>query len=197
MQPLLISPSLILVAISCCGCGHSLAVNPYHSSAGISSDFRQRAVDANRRGLALVEQDNLQEAEAAFREAVHADGRYAAAHNNLAIALMHRCRYHAAAVHFDAASKLEPDAIEPLVNLGDLYTTVGWLKEAANLYEEALQLDDGNIEVIGRLAHVYLEVGKEPRVLGQLPGQLAAGPGDQEWKSWAKTRICDLADTSE
>jgi|GEM_PF-4918185 len=179
MNPSLISLNLILVAASYCGCGHTLAENPYHSSTDVLSDVRQHAVDTNHLRPALVEQDSPEEVEAASHEVLPADNRYTAA------------------VHSDAASALEPDAIEPLVNLGDLHTPAGWLKEIACLHQEPLRLVHDTFEAIGRLAHVCLEVRKEPLVLEQLLAQLATGPGDQEWKSWARNHIGDLADTSK
>ena len=107
------------------------------SNKGLQTAQRNEksAREANERGLKFVDADKFNEAEAAFREAIQHDLRYAAAHNNLGLVLLTQGNLYHAAVEFRMASRLDPNAKEPVENLAQLYQRLGWEKEARKLPE--------------------------------------------------------------
>ncbi len=114
-----------------------------------SSGDRILAKEANERGLTFVEEGKLDLAEAAFREAIAADPRFAPAHNNLGLVLLGKGEFYDAANAFKTASKIQPNAAEPIANLVRLYKAVGWEKEAAKVksrtrtLKQLVELDAG------------------------------------------------------
>lgn len=109
-------------------------------ASGANLASAESATQENGRGLELADQGLFREAEQAFRRAIQLEGRYAAAHNNLGLTLLAQQRFYEAANGFRAANKLQPDAVEPLLNLAQLYETIGWSKEAAESLEQAKSL---------------------------------------------------------
>ena len=130
----------LLLAIVASGCvspgdkaSRTLALN--------TASVVELAKQANERGLASALAGAYDDAEKAFREAVQTDPRYAAAHNNLGLVLLSKRKFYEAAVEFRAASRLRPDAIEPVMNLAKLFEQIGWRLEAAEAYEHATKMN--------------------------------------------------------
>ena len=100
------------------------------------------------RGNALRARGRLDEAEAAWREAIRLDPALAAAHNNLAIALAIRGDADGAALHLAEVIRLDPRDITPRMNLGTLLGRQGKRDEALAQFDEVLRIDPGNAEAI-------------------------------------------------
>ena len=101
----------------------------------------QAAREANERGLALVDENKVDQAEEAFRLAIQHDERFAPAHNNLGLVLLTQGELYEAAVEFRAASDLDSSAPEPVFNLARLYERIGWERGAALHLEQASDLE--------------------------------------------------------
>jgi len=122
------------------GCASQDTTHEYHTVLPSTLRSAEHAKTCNERGLTLVEAGKLDEAEGAFREALLADIGYAAAHNNLGLILLEQGRFYEAALEFDQAKRLAPQAVEPIVNLARLYEAVGWTKLAKEERERAALL---------------------------------------------------------
>ena len=144
---------------------------------------------ANERGLHHAQRGELAAAEKAFREALAADVSYAAAHNNLALVLLDQKKYYEAATELGLAAKLAPRATEPLINLGRLYEAVGWMNEALESYEKALNLDGDNSEAMGRLASAKMRSGQATKETAELLRALANGRSEDQWTQWARSQL--------
>lgn len=115
-----------VVSISVSGCATNSFGKRDHTISQRSEQSAQTAREANDRGLAFAEKEQLDKAEQAFREALRHDMRYAAAHNNLGLILLGQGKLYEAAVEFRAASNLDSSAPEPVLNLARLYERIGW-----------------------------------------------------------------------
>lgn len=111
-------------------CGGCVTNSPRPFFNRHQSRNTEAARSANERGLALVANDKIDEAEKAFRESIRCDLKFEAAHNNLGLVLLQKQQFYEAAIEFRIAAKLNPDAVEPLKNLAVLYESIGWTKQA-------------------------------------------------------------------
>lgn len=68
--------------------------------------------------------------------------------------------YQHAAVHYEAASKLDPYTLSNHYNLGLVYQLLNRLEEAASAYLRALKLDPRDVKSNMNLGLVYLAMGK-------------------------------------
>lgn len=172
-----------------CGCRVPQAAPPYRTIFLEATRQSEAAQAANERGLTFAVQGNYDAAEEAFREAVRADLSYAAGHNNLGLVLLNKRRFYESALEFSFAMKLDPRAIEPVINLGRLYETVGWYRAATREYEKALPLAPENAEAMGRLAYVYARCGVDTDKARSLLERLARREEGGEWQQWALARL--------
>lgn len=173
------------------GCTARQTPLSYHTVFTPGTRNRDAAEAANEQGLRFAESGDYRRAEGAFREALRADVTYAAAHNNLGLVLFSRGNLHESALEFSFAHKLDAQAPEPLINLGRLYESVGWYESAVAQYEEALALDEGSVEAMGRLAYVYARTGEEGNKAERLLHRLAQSETDREWKGWALAQLAE------
>lgn len=95
---------------------------------------------ASRLAAALASAGRLDDAAAAYDEAVRAFPGDADAHVNYAVDLAHLRRWDEALREFEAALRLEPDAPDIRNDLGNLYAMTGRFSEAERQFEAALRL---------------------------------------------------------
>jgi len=133
--------STLMVSAGCAAQGQNRG---YHTVVPSSLRSAEHAKSCNERGLAFAEAGDLDAAEEGFREALMADVGYAAAHNNLGLVLLDQGRFYEAALEFDQAKRLAPQAIEPTLNLARLYEAVGWTRLAAEEREHAETMTAGS-----------------------------------------------------
>lgn len=110
---------------------------------------RQAAKASNDRGIELASIGQHAEAEKEFRESIAFDSSFASAHNNLGLVLLHQGKLYDAAVEFRTANQLNPQASEPLVNLGKLYEAVGWDSPASRFGKGSLPPQHGARAIVG------------------------------------------------
>lgn len=153
------------------GCATAPAVQLYQTKATQHSNTLEHARAANDQGLAFAQSEQWESAGSSFRTALTHDSAFAAAHNNLGLVLLAQSKYYESAHEFAQASSLSPRSVEPLINLGRLYETIGWTKEAIAQYEKVLQAEPQNERAIARLArlqpsfHQEIVAGESPRYL--------------------------------
>lgn len=141
----------IVLLIVCGGCLQPQRSTTYRTIRPIPTRDSQTAKEANERGLQHIENESFDLAEAAFRDALRADVGYASAHNNLGLVLLEKKKFYESALEFKFASKLNPKATEPILNLGRLYETIGWKNAAINQYNKALEIHPENKNIKIRL----------------------------------------------
>jgi Flp pilus assembly protein TadD len=127
---------------------------------------RDRACDNIRRGM-----DNhgtsLDQALAAYRQAVMLQPGSAVAHHNLGNALRDGGRLVEAVAEFRQALALKPDLMESHISLGNALARLGQLEEAVAVYRRATALKPSS-------AQAYSNLGCLLRAQGQLDAAMAA-----------------------
>ena len=102
-------------------------------SAGPASD-RQRAQQANDRGLQLYREKQYDEAVAQFTEALKLRPDFAQAANNLGFVYYRQQRYAEAARWLENTLKIDPSRAVAYLNLGDAYFNAGDKAKAKQAY---------------------------------------------------------------
>ena len=167
-----------------------------------SENYRTVAADPRRdtesaraetaRGRALLEAGELDQAEAAFKDALKADLFYGPAHNNLGTVYYRQKRHYLAAWEFQYAAKLMPVRPEPKNNLGLVLEAVGQLDEAAGHYEQAMALAPDSSELTGNLARCRIRQGRRDDDTRELLQQVALKDPRAEWADWARMELIRL-----
>ena len=134
-----------------------LATQPDHAAAHVNLGYAQAH---NNLGYLLLQQDRLDEAEAALRRALETRPGYAQAYCNLAAVLGKQERLEEAAVCCLKAIAAEPNYAEAHNNLGYVLQKQGRLKEAETHFRKALALKPDFIEAHQHLGVVLCESGR-------------------------------------
>ncbi|MNU96922.1 lipoprotein NlpI [compost metagenome] len=108
-------------------------------AAAPTSD-RQRAQQANDRGLQLYREKRYDEAVAQFTEALKLRPDFALAANNLGFVYYRQQRYAEAARWLENTLKIDPSRAVAYLNLGDAYFHVGDKAKAKQAYTTYLEL---------------------------------------------------------
>lgn len=188
------APITILVLVAAVnGCNaHRYATSPYLTSPEPRTRNTVLAQQLNDDALKHIEAGELDEAQALFRKALDADLLYPAAHNNLGLVLLRQGKMYESAWEFSYAAKLMPHSAEPRHNLGSLMEKMGRFEEAEGHYEAALAIDDGNVEVIGHLARVYVKQDRRDERVISLLKKLAFQSDVGDWNRWARMWLVKL-----
>lgn len=144
--------ALVGAALWLGGCTTTLPTQTYQTVPATQQTATQRAVRVHDAGLTHAEGGELAAAEACFRDALILEPTYAAAHNNLGLALLRRGQLYEAALELQHAAELAPHAGEPVRNLALLYEVVGWTQDAITTYEQALRRQPDDAVARRRLA---------------------------------------------
>lgn len=123
---------------------------PSESEAG-------RALAEARQAL---ERRELEKAESAIRQVLHAAPEYWEAHHLQGILLAREKRWGEAEVCFRRAHQLNPAHPGPLTNLGNLCTERANYEEAIAYYHKALDLDPNYANAHHNLAVAYRRIGR-------------------------------------
>lgn len=171
------------------GCATAHRVSGYRTADPAGLPDRAAAEQINARGVNYAQQGDYDRAEVEFRRALQVDIRHAPAHNNLGLVLLQRRQWYLAAMEFTFAAQSDPRAVEPRMNLGRLYETVGWEQAAMAEYERVLAINGDDAEAAGRLAWLcgHGDHCRDRRV--QLLRRLAAAADDSPWRTWARAEL--------
>jgi tetratricopeptide (TPR) repeat protein len=111
-------------------------------------------------GNALREQRQLDEAVAAYRDAVRIKPDYAEAHFGLGNVLIALCLLDEAAASYRNAIRIKPDYAEAHCNLGDVLRRAGRIDEAIIAYQRVAAINPRYAEVHCKLSGTFFDQGK-------------------------------------
>lgn len=115
-----------------------------------------------------LELSSIDEAKAAYENALELDPDHVDAHVNLGRLLHEDGAPAAAEKHYRAALELDPEHETATFNLGVALEDLGRLREAAIAYERALKLDPDNADAHFNLAGIYERRGDKAGALRHL-----------------------------
>jgi Flp pilus assembly protein TadD len=150
----------------------------------------------NERGLALIEKEQLPEAEACFRQALQADPYYGPAHANLGVVLLQQHKLYEAGWELRYAAQLMPRAAAPRANLGVLYESVGRYGPAEENLRQALELMPDDVEVIGYLARLHVRQGKCASDTLAWLKTVSTQDDNPAWRGWAREQLIRHSSTA-
>ncbi len=90
-------------------------------------------------GIAYLQLHRVDDAEKAFKAITVQEDRYAAAYNGLGLVAIQRADGDTARLNFEKAIKLDPEQVEPLLNLGLLYQKAGNKEQALHYFTMFLE----------------------------------------------------------
>ena len=193
--------TLMLTAALLAGCASKRSVQSpstgdYQTIAEDPNRDTNVAKEENARGVALLTDGKLADAETALKRALTADVMFGPAHNNLGKVYYQQGRYYLAAWEFQYAAKLMPNRPEPLNNLGLVFEAVGKLDDAVASYSKALATEPDNAQYIGNAARARLRRGDRDSEVRDLLNDLVLKDTRPEWVTWARQRLATLRATA-
>jgi Tfp pilus assembly protein PilF len=123
------------------------------------------AIDQYNRGVALQEAGQLDQAIAAYREAIRLDPDLSMAHNNLGVALSDKGQLDEAMPLYRKAIQLDANNALPHFNLGRLLQQKGQFDEALDAYREAIRRDPSRADAHFLLGVILHEKGQTDEAL--------------------------------
>ncbi len=185
--------AIVAIAPFLAGCQFHRPAAPAAASYETLPRDPHRDTEAARRpqarGVQLLGEGQIEQAEQAFQAALSADLFFGPAHNNLGTVYLRQQKYYLAAWEFQYAEKLMPHQAEPRNNLGLVYEAVGKLDDAAKSYEQALDLEPENPRIAGNLARVYVRGNRTDDKTRKLLESIVLKDTRPEWIAWARERL--------
>ncbi len=121
------------------------------------------------KGIVLLKQGNLEEAEKAFDKGIKkSKDEKALFHNGMGLLLLEKKEYTNADVEFRKASSVGPDRSEFHANLGDANYYAEFYPLAISEYNQVIEMDTTYLDVYFRLARAYVAQGQYNDALSQL-----------------------------
>ncbi len=156
--------ALLIAAACCAGCGSSRApassltpgASPPPLSAGTAQPGRT-VDDLLSAGQAALGAGSLSDAEAAYREAVRTNPKFAPAQFGLGNVYVRQGRLAEAEAAYRAAIAADPTMAAAHMNLGVVYYQLGSLSKAAEAYDAALRLQPDDAQTLYLLAAVRIQ----------------------------------------
>jgi tetratricopeptide (TPR) repeat protein len=168
----------------------ALRVNPSHVEARLNLEAvleKQRAAAPAttvpaamarfERGNALRDRGRLGDAEAAYREAIGLDSRFAQAHNNLGSLLGRQGRFDDAVAQISRALELAPNLAAAHNNLGIVLAIQGRIDEAAKQFAEVLRADPRDASAHYNLGAFLAKHGRTADAIAHFEEALRIDPG--------------------
>jgi tetratricopeptide (TPR) repeat protein len=124
----------------------------------------------------------LDEAIAAFREAIAIKKDYAEAHNNLGLARLHKGQLDEAIAQYREALRIKKDFVEARCGLGQALAGMGQLDKAIAEYKEAIRIKKDFPEAHCNLGDVLEQKGKFTEALGYRRRGHELGSKNPRWK---------------
>lgn len=181
---------MFTLALSPLGCQSqgSRSAPGYETIAGESLRDSETARRHNATGLQAIEDNDLDKAEQAFKNALEADVMFGPAHNNLGKLYHTQELFYKAAWEYQYAIKLMPYHPEPKYNLGLVYESVGKLDEAIALYDQARTIEPDNPVLIGNFARARIKRGDKTPDMRDLLTELILKDTRPDWIAWARNK---------
>jgi Flp pilus assembly protein TadD len=146
----------------------ALCVGSSCSRGAKERDSRERAYQANNRGVAALEQFDYAAAAAAFRDALQVNAALGIARFNLSLALFYNQEFAGAAREAAEAARLMPDSPQPPYVLGLVARAENRTADARTQFERARRLDPSDLGARIGLAQIDLEERRYPEAIDLL-----------------------------
>ncbi|MAQ14763.1 MAG: MerR family transcriptional regulator [Sandaracinus sp.] len=154
-----------------------------------SEASRRNAYMAYLEGCRLDEdQSTMDDAEAAYREALRLDPTFVSAMTNLGNLRYRRGDEKSAMALYETVLELDPNQPEAHYNLGFIRYERGLSAEALPYFERAVALDPGFADAHFNLAACLEELGRRPEARGHWRTYLELEP-DSSWAAVARERL--------
>jgi tetratricopeptide (TPR) repeat protein len=149
---------------------------------------------AFERGEAAMSAGRLDEAAAAYREALDATPGYAAALNGLGSVLFRQGQVSEAMARFREATQADPDFKMAFFNLGFAARKAGDAATAAQAYERYTQLEPNDADGYYGLGESYRQLGQKDKAIPAYQAYVAREkrPGEQVWVRKAREHLASL-----
>ncbi|HLL53365.1 MAG TPA: tetratricopeptide repeat protein [Myxococcaceae bacterium] len=153
-----------------------------------------RAVEAFNRGEALLGKDRLDDAAAAYRDALRESPNYAAALNGLGSVLFKQGKRDEAITQFRAALQADPDFKLAWFNLGYAARRNGDFASAAQAYERYVQLEPNDPDGFYGLGESYRQLGDAQRAISAYEQYIGREkrPSEQKYVDRAREHVSTL-----
>ena len=136
-------------------------------------------------GMAYFEVQRLDEARAAFHQALALNPQAAAAYNGIGRVCYHTGPPAAAIAAYEQAIALDPRYIAPFYGLGILYSAkLGDYAQAVAAFKRGLQHNSGNAFLTASLGSTYARMGRIDDALATLQQAEALDPASSFVQSW-------------
>lgn len=128
----------------------------------------QEAQAYNDRGVTLAEQGKIEQAIAAFNQAIKIYPTFENAHNNLGLALSSQNQFAEAVAAFKQALAINPQNLETYNNLGIALGSQGNFIEAVTVFNIAVQINPSEPTSHQNLGVAFWSQGKLPEAIASL-----------------------------
>jgi Tfp pilus assembly protein PilF len=159
---------------------HTVTVDPQRDT--------DKAKQFNRVGMDYLDKEQLDQAVAAFIQALDADVEFGPAHNNLGKVYYKQKEWYKAAWEFEYAIHLLPRFAEPQNNLGLVLEESGQIDKAVEQYRMAVGLS-GDIEYRANLARGLIRREGRTDEVRALLLQVVAQDTRPQWRDWARKEL--------
>jgi len=148
------------------------------------TDEEQRSIDAisaRTMGLAYLEENNLEEAEAEFLKLIELAPEEALGYANLGIVYLRMGKYDQAQKRLEEAVELDPEDSDIRLNLARVYELTDQDEQSVNELEKTLENDPDHVQSLYTLAETY--------------GRSKDANSMEQWES-TMSRVVDVAPTN-
>jgi len=98
-------------------------------------------------------------------------------HNQLGLLYKERGMLDEAVKEYEEALRINPNTIQPLINLGNVYYAKGWNDKAIEIYFRALKISPNNADVFNNLANTYYQKRMFDKAVENYKKALSSDPG--------------------
>ncbi len=131
-------------------------------------------------GLALRDEGKLDEAIAAYRQAIRIKPDYADAYSNLGAALLEQGKLDDAIAAFRQAIRIKPDYVQAFSNLGNALRNQGKPDEAIAAYRQAIGISPGYADAHQNLGVALRDLGKYDEAITAYREAIRINPGSAD-----------------
>lgn len=117
-------------------------------------DFPKNDFLWNLSGLSFQKIGNIKDSITSFQNAIQANTKNYAAHNNLALSLKYSKDYREAERILKELLKNNPNYLNAIVNLANLKNDTYFFEEAITLYERAIKIEPNSSQIYVNIAHI-------------------------------------------
>ncbi len=158
----------------------AMSINPKEASLWKSKLDVCDSISYTKKGLALIDQGNYAEAEAAYRQAIKLDQYSHSAYRNLGNMLRDQKRYSEAEAAYSQAIKLNPYSSSAYHGLGNMLKEQKRYTEAEAAYRQAIELNPNDFTAQYNLGNVLTEQERYTEAEAAYRQVLTNNPNDIE-----------------